>query len=167
MQYHMLYPSPLGQLLLISDGSSLTGLWMDKAPPPESIPGEGLPVLLQTKGWLDAYFRGEAPEITIPLAPEGTPFQKRIWQFLLEVPYGGTCTYGELAGRAAEAMGKERMSSQAVGGAVHRNPISIIIPCHRCIGADGTLTGYAGGLQRKQWLLRHEGRKGTEEYDHQ
>lgn len=161
--YHRMYSSPLGELLLTSDGTQLTGLWMEKTPPADSEPGETIPVLVQTKVWLDAYFRGEEPPLTIPLAPEGTVFQKLIWQYLLEVPYGATCTYGVLARRAAAAMGKERMSSQAVGGAVGRNPISILIPCHRCVGANGQLTGYAGGLERKQWLLRHEGWKGMEE----
>lgn len=160
MCYHLRYFSPVGQLLLTSDGTHLTGLWMDRQPTAQSLPGENVPVLLQTQNWLDRYFRGEAPAMTIPLAAEGTPFQKRIWQFLLEIPYGATASYGELAKKAAKAMGKEKMSSQAVGGAVGRNPISIIIPCHRCIGADGTLTGYAGGLERKQWLLDHEKGKG-------
>ena len=162
MEYYAQYPSPLGQLLLTSDGTYLTGLWMDTQPASGSVPGEAVPVLIRTKIWLDAYFRGDLPGPAIPLKAEGTPFQKQIWQYLQQIPYGTTCTYGELAKKAAAAMGKERMSSQAVGGAVRRNPISIIIPCHRCIGADGSLTGYAGGLERKQWLLAHEQGKGRE-----
>ena len=164
MNYHMRYPSPMGELLLTSDGRNLTGLWMDRQPAPQSIPGEQIPVLKQTQAWLDGYFRGEILPVTIPMAVEGTPFRKLIWKLLQEIPCGETCTYGELAKKAAAALGKERMSSQAVGGAAHRNPISILIPCHRCIGADGSLTGYAGGLERKQWLLDHE-RK--ENHDHQ
>lgn len=159
MGYYLMYPSPIGQLLLTSDGTHLTGLWMDRQPEPRSIPGTHLPVLLQTKSWLDGYFLGEAPEMTVPLAAEGTSFQKMIWKFLGQIPYGATCTYGELAKKAAAALGREKMSSQAVGGAVGRNPISILIPCHRCIGSDGSLTGYAWGLERKQWLLAHEQKK--------
>lgn len=156
MVFHMRYPSPIGQLLLTGDGQYLTGVRMDAQPEPGSLPGDGDRVLLETKRWLDAYFRGENPPVTVPIKAEGTPFRKLIWGFLREIPYGQTCTYGDLAQRAARAMGVEKMSSQAVGGAAHHNPISILIPCHRCIGADGSLTGYAWGLERKKWLLDHE-----------
>ena len=156
------YSSPVGTLLLTSDGKNLTGLRMGAELPPGAEFSEETEVLLQTKSWLDAYFRGTPPDWLPPMAPEGTAFQKRIWQFLLEIPYGGVITYGDLARRAAEEMGKQRMSAQAVGGAVRRNPIGIIIPCHRCIGAHGALTGYAWGLERKHWLLDHEQQKGKE-----
>lgn len=162
MRYHWNYPSPLGELLLESDGVSLTGLWMDRSPDPGSSADGEIPALEKTVAWLDSYFRGEVPEHLPPLAPRGTPFQRLIWDLLLQVPYGATCTYGDLAKQAAAAMGREKMSSQAVGGAAQRNPISIIIPCHRCVGANGSLTGYAYGLERKRWLLCHEGRKGEE-----
>ena len=106
--------------------------------------------------WLDDYFRGIPREIDFQTDPAGTPFQKLIWKFLLEIPYGKTVTYGDLARAAAKAMGKEKTSAQAVGQAVGRNPIAIIIPCHRCVGAKGKLTGYAYGLDRKAWLLKQE-----------
>ena len=160
MNYHFQYASPIGPLLLTSDGHHLTGVWMDRLPEPGSAPGDQIPVLLQTKDWLDAYFRGETPAAELPLKAEGTPFRKMIWSLLREIPYGKTCTYGDLAKRAAAALGREKMSAQAVGGAARCNPISMIIPCHRCIGADGSLTGYAGGLERKKWLLDHEQGRG-------
>lgn len=149
------YDSPVGKLLLTCDGESLTGLWMDREPPRGGM--EGHPVLDQVKVWLDAYFRGEKPEIGFPLAPKGTDFQKRVWEILLTIPFGQTRTYGDIAREMAALLGKERMSAQAIGGAVGSNPISILIPCHRCVGAKGQLTGYAWGLDRKAWLLRHEG----------
>ena len=112
----------------------------------------------KAKAWLDAYFAGNAPSpAALPLRPEGTEFRRLIWGLLLEIPYGKTVTYGALAKRAAEILGKPRMSAQAVGQAVGRNPISILIPCHRVVGAGGQLTGYAGGLARKEYLLRLEG----------
>ncbi len=146
------YPSPLGELLLLSDGDALTGLYMDT----QSHPALGkhrpeLPVFAEVFQWLDDYFRGTESPVTFPLSPAGTAFQKQVWEILLTIPFGQTRSYGEIA-RAI----RPGMSPQAVGGAVGRNPISIIIPCHRCIGAKGQLTGYAGGLSNKQWLLRHE-----------
>lgn len=148
------YESPIGRLLLCSDGKALTSL---------RFGGEGTyiyedEVLTQAKWWLDAYFRREPQPVGFPLAPEGTAFQKLVWDLLREVPYGRTCTYGGLAKEAARRLGKERMSAQAVGQAVGSNPISILIPCHRCVGAKGKLTGYAWGLEKKQWLLDHEKR---------
>ncbi len=119
----------------------------------------GSPVLLQARQWLERYFAGMPEPITFPLAPAGTPFQQVIWNLLLDIPYGETRTYGELSRQAAKLLGKQRMSAQAVGGAVGRNPISILIPCHRCIGANGKLVGYAAGLGRKAWLLAHESSK--------
>lgn len=153
MVYFTKYPSPIGKLLLLSDGSSLTGLWMDTQELPD-IPMErcdDLPLLASVRSWLDAYFRGEARPISFPLSPAGTKFQRQVWQRLLEIPYGKTTTYGAIAKAICPTM-----SAQAVGGAVGRNPIGIIIPCHRCIGAKGQLTGYAGGLDKKKWLLHHE-----------
>lgn len=155
MTYRAVYQSPLGPLWLTSDGENLTGLWM------REVPGENsradLPIFTDTFRWLDAYFRGERPPMgTLPLSPAGTAFQRLIRELLLTIPYGETRTYGQLAKEAARRLGKNKMSPQAVGGAVGRNPISIIIPCHRVIGAGGQLTGYAGGLDKKTWLLRHE-----------
>lgn len=150
------YDSPVGRLLLTSEHGALTGLWMDARAPEGASREEDNPVLIQTKNWLDGYFRGEPPEIDFPLAPEGTAFQCRVWQILLAIPYGETRSYGDIAREAAALMGKKKMSAQAVGGAVGRNPISILIPCHRVVGAGGQLTGYAGGLERKAWLLGHE-----------
>lgn len=155
MTFSTEYPSPLGVILLTSDGVSLTGLWMDTQPRPstESSKKDDLPIFCRTKEWLNAYFRGENPSVNaLPLAPGGTNFQKQVWDILLQIPYGESRTYGDIAREIAP-----NMSAQAVGGAVGRNPISIIIPCHRCMGANGQLTGYAGGLDKKRWLLRHEG----------
>lgn len=153
--FYMEYDSPLGILLLESDGRALTGLWMDREPEKEAI-RKVLPIFQQVTAWLDAYFRGQPREIDFPMAPQGTAFQQCIWRQLMTIPFGETRTYGSLAREAAALLGKERMSAQAVGGAVGRNPISILIPCHRVVGSQGQLTGYAGGLWRKQWLLRHE-----------
>ena len=148
--------SPVGQLLLTAEGDSLTGLWMGRTPP-EGAECPEHPVLKKTAIWLEDYFRGEDPEVDIPLAPAGTAFQKLVWQMLLTIPFGETGTYGAIAREMAEKMGKATMSAQAVGQAVGKNPISILIPCHRIVGAEGKLTGYAGGLEKKRWLLRHEG----------
>lgn len=157
MEYSARYDSPIGVLTLNSDGTSLTGLWMLDSPG-GTMPDDSLAVFARTRRWLDAYFRGENPLINaLPLSPYGTPFQTLIWDILLTIPFGETRTYGDIAKEAAKIMGKARMSSQAVGGAVSRNPISIIIPCHRVVGANHALTGYAGGLDKKLWLLRHEG----------
>ena len=156
MEYRTVYPSPLGPLTLASDGTSLTGLWLMG----QKYFGGGaslweekddLPVFAAAFGWLDNYFAGEqpAPE-ELPLAPAGTDFRQAVWQQLLQIPYGETVTYGDLAQRIGCA------SARAVGGAVGHNPISIIIPCHRVVGADGSLTGYAGGTEYKRWLLAHE-----------
>lgn len=156
------YLSPLGPLLLTSDGEALTGLWIEGQPAPrERMPEDPeLPLFRQTKSWLDAYFSGLAPDpAELPLAPAGSPFRQQVWSLLLEIPWGETRSYGEIAREIARRTGKSRMSAQAVGGAVGSNPISIIIPCHRIIGANGALTGYAGGLDKKIWLLGHEGHR--------
>ena len=148
------YESPVGKLLLRSNGEALTGLWIG-VKTDEQL-GED-PVLLRTKMWLDAYFRGERPTMDIPVFMEGTAFQKAVWDQLLKIPYGKTCTYGELAAALAKRFGKEKMSAQAVGQAVGRNPINILVPCHRVVGTRGALTGYGGGLPRKIRLLQQEG----------
>lgn len=162
MVYFTEYESPMGRLLLTGDGESLTGLWMNTAAPADGMGNSDHPILLKAKKWLDAYFRGENPAIDFPLHPEGTAFQKRVWEILLTIPFGETRTYGSIAREMARLLGKEKMSAQAVGQAVGTNPISIIIPCHRVVGAKGQLTGYAGGIDKKTWLLRHEGWKGAE-----
>ena len=145
------YPSPVGTLYLTADPGGLTGLWMH----PEMT--EDYPVFAQAKNWLDSYFSGNPADISFPLNPHGTAFQKQVWELLLTIPYGETTTYGSLAREMARRCGREKMSAQAVGQAVGANPISILIPCHRVVGANGRLTGYAGGLDKKEWLLRHEG----------
>lgn len=151
--------SPVGKLLLVSDGENLTGLYMEQERRilPQWQRREDMPVFCAARRWLDAYFAGEAPKETVPLKLEGTAFQTRIWEILLTIPYGETRTYGSIAGQLAREMGKKKMSAQAVGQAVGRNPVSILVPCHRVVGTGGKLTGYAGGIDRKAWLLRHEG----------
>jgi len=161
MGYTHHYVSPLGSITLASDGESLTGLWFDgqKYFPhkyiSESTEAE-LPIFKQTVKWLDIYFSIEIPDFTPPIYLNTTPFRKAVYDILLTIPYGHTITYGEIANIIAKQKGIERMSAQAVGGAVGHNPISIIVPCHRVVGADGSLTGYAGGLDRKIELLKME-----------
>ena len=162
MFYICKWLSPVGELTMSSDGKALTGLWIKGqkyfCPTADMGIEEKLPIFEKVKNWLDLYFRGDAPSVEdLPLAPQGSNFRKLIWQMLLEIPYGQVTTYGRLAQLAAERMGRATMSSQAVGGAVGHNPISIIIPCHRVVGADGSLTGYAGGIAVKRKLLELEG----------
>lgn len=164
MLYETQYHSPIGEYLLVSDGKNLVGVWTEgqrhyfEAAGTEPVSKEDIPVLMDTKDWLDRYFAGEKPSICeLALAPQGNEFRQTVWKFLCEIPYGETTTYGAIARKTAKAMGKERMSAQAVGGAVGHNPISIIIPCHRVIGKDGSLVGYGGGLDRKRKLLELEG----------
>lgn len=153
--------SPLGGITLASDGEALAGLWFDGqkyfgaglGPCPEERP---LPVFDETERWLDIYFSGREPAHFPLLRPRGTPFRQTVWALLMEIPYGSTVTYGELAARTAAQLGLPRMSAQAVGGAVGHNPLSLIIPCHRVVGADGSLTGYAGGTDKKARLLALE-----------
>lgn len=153
------YDSPIGSILLAGDERALTGLWIEGAKYfAATLPrdaGEGfLPPLRDAAQWLDDYFAGRRPsprDLALEIA--GSAFRREVCRLLAEIPYGETTTYGEIARR----MGRARMSAQAVGGAVGHNPISIIIPCHRVLGADGSLTGYAGGVERKRFLLRHEG----------
>ncbi len=167
MQYGATYSSPLGTLTLASDGEALTGLWMED----QKYFGSGLgplnfdmqiPVLEEAKAWLKNYFDGKCPDPkALVLNPEGTPFQQAVWQCLLEIPYGQVTTYGALAETVGQMLGRPT-SARAVGAAVGRNPISIVIPCHRVVGAKGALTGYAGGLERKAALLKLEGWTGIE-----
>lgn len=153
-------PSPLGEITLMADGEHLTGLWFQgqaryAAGMPLDARQADLPVFRQTQTWLARYFSGEDPGPLPPMAPRGTAFQRRVWQALAAIPPGETRTYGELANRLQDEAGDA--SPRAVGGAVGRNPISVLIPCHRVVGRFGSLTGYAGGLERKQWLLNREG----------
>ena len=158
MEYCTVYPSPVGPITLTAKEQGLTGLYL--RPPTdreEALPGD-CRHLEEAKTWLDRYFGGGSPapeELT--LMPEGSSFQLLIWKLLLEIPLGEVKTYGALAKEAAARLGKENMSAQAVGGAVGRNPISIIIPCHRIIAAGGKLGGFGWGPDAKKWLLRHEG----------
>ena len=161
MDYTEHYDSPLGGITLACDGEALTGLWFDDpkrqtAEPDRPAEAGALPVLEETKRWLDLYFSGRDPGFTPKLKIQGTAFRKTVWEILLTIPYGKTVTYGEVAERAARQMHLPRMSAQAVGGAVGHNEIALIIPCHRVIGADGSLTGYAGGIERKRMLLEME-----------
>ena len=163
--YFTEYESPLGRLTLAGEERELTGLWLEGQKyfgatlAPGALRRDNLASFVLARDWLDRYFSGERPEgRELPLSPKGTPFQRLIWSLLLDIPWGETVTYGELARRSAVRLGRKSMSAQAVGGAVGRNPIAIIIPCHRVVGTGGNLTGYAGGLERKDWLLRWEGR---------
>ena len=155
------FASPLGALLLACDDEGLTGLWFRgqrhfaRGLPPEHS-DRAHPILRETARWLEIYFSGREPEFTPPLHPSGTEFQMAVWALLLEIPYGKTVAYGDLARELAGRRGLMHMSAQAVGGAVGRNPVSIIVPCHRVLGAGGALTGYAAGLSRKQALLTLE-----------
>lgn len=156
------YDSPLGRLTLESDGEALTGLLFETKPDGDHAlicNDEEHPVFKETRHWLDLYFGGQAPGFTPPLRTEGSPFCKTVWEILQTIPFGATMTYGEIASRIAKQRGIRKMSAQAVGGAVSKNPIALIIPCHRVIGAGGNLTGYAGGLDRKAWLLELERQK--------
>ena len=162
MQYISYYDSPLGRILLSCDTVGLTGAWFEgqkyfaRTLQGEKTVTEETEVLLDTKRWLDAYFSGKKTGVHVPLHPKGTPFQNDVWKILCTIPYGRVMTYKEIAEGVAKQRGIARMSCQAVGGAVGHNPISILIPCHRVVGSDGRLTGYAGGLDRKEKLLALE-----------
>ena len=158
MNYIYCYESPLGGMTLASDGENLIGLWFDD----QKFFGrfldrkplkKDLPVFEETIRWLNDYFKGKNPDFVPRLAPRGTAFQKEVWDILLTIPRGKTMTYGDIAGVLAKRKGIAKMSAQAVGAAVGHNPISLIIPCHRVVGKRGQLTGYAGGLDRKEKLL--------------
>ncbi len=163
MKTDMLYfceytPSPVGKIAIASDGQAIVGLWLEGQKHfMHKISGDlqrndDFPVFLACKSWLDRYFAGEDPGgMPLPLKPKGTEFQKKVWQALLAIPYGQTVTYGDIARTVGCG------SAQAVGGAVGKNPISILIPCHRVVGKDGSITGYSGGVERKEYLLHLEG----------
>lgn len=161
MVYTCHYNSPLGGILLAADEIGLTGLWFDgqkyfaRDLPAERTEQE-TPVLAEAKRWLDIYFSGREPDFLPPLHPIGSAFRQSVWEILLQIPYGKTTTYGEIARQLAEKRKLPRMSAQAVGGAVGHNEVSIIIPCHRVVGTNGSLTGYAGGIDKKVKLLELE-----------
>lgn len=162
MQYTSTYRSPIGGILLAADEIGLTGLWfegqkyfalnLDK-----EHEERALPIFDQAKKWLDIYFSGKEPDLKLPLHFTGTEFQNEVWEILCAIPYGKTVSYGEIARRLAAKRAVPHMSAQAVGGAVGHNEISIIVPCHRVVGAGGSLTGYAGGIDKKIELLKLEG----------
>lgn len=164
MQYISHYQSPLGDILLAADDVGLTGVWfegqkyfaynLDKEQEEKETPA-----LETAKRWLDVYFTGKKPDFAVPLHFVGTDFQKEVWALLCAIPYGQVTTYGEIAGQLAAKRGLPHMSAQAVGNAVGHNKISIIVPCHRVVGAKVSLTGYAGGVEKKRVLLTLEGVK--------
>ncbi|MDD3303867.1 MAG: methylated-DNA--[protein]-cysteine S-methyltransferase [Clostridia bacterium] len=160
--YMCIYNSAIGDLLLVSDGTSLTHLLMNrekyiKEDIEQFEEKANLPIFEKTKQWLDCYFSGQEPTFHVTINPEGTEFRKEVWKLLLDIPFGQVVTYKEIAQKIALKQGIKIMSSRAVGSAIGHNPISIIIPCHRVIGSNGTLTGYAGGLENKRKLLENEG----------
>lgn len=161
MVYTCTYKSQLGDILLAADEIGLTGLWFEgqkyfaNTLPDEQLAKE-TPILSEAKKWLDVYFSGEEPEFIPPLHPTGSAFRQAVWKILLEIPYGQTMTYGEIARQLEKIQNTSRMSAQAVGGAVGHNEVSIIIPCHRVVGTNGSLTGYAGGIDKKISLLQLE-----------
>lgn len=161
MEYVSHYESPFGDITLASDGEALIGLWFDKQKYfadalDEKHEEKELQIFGQTKRWLDIYFSGKEPDFTPPLRMKTTLFRRAVWEIMLTIPYGKTMTYGEIAKKIAEQKGIKQMSAQAVGGAVGHNSISLIIPCHRVVGANGSLTGYAGGIDKKIKLLTLE-----------
>ena len=161
MEYVSHYESPFGDITLASDGEALIGLWFDKQKYfadalDEKHEEKELQIFGQTKRWLDIYFSGKEPDFTPPLRMKTTLFRRAVWEIMLTIPYGKTMTYGEIAKKLAEQKGIKQMSAQAVGGAVGHNSISLIIPCHRVVGANGSLTGYAGGIDKKIKLLTLE-----------
>jgi methylated-DNA-[protein]-cysteine S-methyltransferase len=166
LYYSTTYSSPLGTVTLACDSyeKNLVGLWLEgqkyygSSMANAMTPKDNIPLFGATKGWLDRYFDGKKPENSeLPLAPVGTEFRQVAWQILCEIPYGKVVSYGDIAKQMAVKCGKKKMSAQAVGGAVGHNPISIIIPCHRVVGSNGSLTGYAGGIETKVKLLKLEG----------
>ena len=159
--YTSIYPSRLGDILLAADEIGLTGLWFfGQSYFADTLPTEQIaqetPILAQAREWLDEYFSGKEPDFTPTLHPIGSPFRQAVWKLLLQIPYGQTTTYGEIARQLEKLQNRPHMSAQAVGGAVGHNGISIIIPCHRVVGTKGSLTGYAGGLDKKMALLELE-----------
>ena len=159
--YTSVYSSELGDILLAADEIGLTGLWFfGQSYFADTLPTEQIaqetPILAQAREWLDEYFSGKEPDFTPTLHPIGSPFRQAVWKLLLQIPYGQTMTYGEIARQMEKLQNRPHMSAQAVGGAVGHNGISIIIPCHRVVGTKGSLTGYAGGLDKKMALLELE-----------
>ena len=154
MLYYSYYASPVGLLCMETDGDNLTGLYFAEG---AKYDYADFPVFTSVRNWLDAYFSGQPYVPDFPIHLVGTFFQLQVWDLLKSIPYGKTITYGDIAREIALQTGREKMSSQAVGQAVGRNPVSIIIPCHRVVGSGKRLTGYAGGLDKKRWLLLHEG----------
>ena len=165
MFYSTVFPSPIGMITLACDsGKTLAGLWLEGQKyhgdtiPEAMIQKNNVPIFTATKKWLDKYFKGKNPAISeLSLAPIGGEFRQGVWSILCKIPYGRVITYGDIAKKMAKKMNRGSMSSQAVGGAVGHNPISIIIPCHRVVGSNGSLTGYAGGVKTKMKLLQLEG----------
>ncbi len=164
MYYTTTYSSPVGTLTLACDGENIVGLWIHGQKyyggniSEFMTPGHDIPVFDATKKWLDKYFAGEKPPVSkLKLSPIGSPFRQNVWQILCDIPYGEVITYGEIAKRMAAKTGRKSMSSQAVGSAVGHNPISIIIPCHRVVGSNGSLTGFSAGIKTKIKLLKSEG----------
>lgn len=164
MYYYSNYRSPLGNIILASNDHSIIGLYignhkyLDSLLEEDIIENKDINVIKEGVKWLDDYFDGKKPSISrLSLAPRGGEFRQEVWSLLLEIPYGQLTTYGDIAKEVARRMGKEKMSAQAVGGAIGHNPISIIIPCHRVVGKSGSLTGYGGGIETKVKLLEHEG----------
>lgn len=161
MDYIHHYQSPIGSITMASDGDALIGLWLNGqkyfADTRTQKPQEkDLPIFKLTDQWLDIYFSGKAPDFTPKIKMKTTPFRKMVWEIMLKIPFGQTMTYGQIATQIARQKGLKQMSAQAVGGAVGHNSISLIIPCHRVIGSNGQLTGYAGGLDKKTKLLQLE-----------
>ena len=164
MYYTTDYASPVGRIKLAADGEGLVGLWLEGQKylagtvKEEMTEDRELGIFKNTKDWLDRYFAGKKPNSSeLLLAPLGGEFRQGVWKILCQIPYGRLTTYCDIAKKMAKNMNRETMSAQAVGGAVGHNPISIIIPCHRVVGTTGSLTGYAGGIDKKIWLLKHEG----------
>ena len=162
MVYTTEYASPLGAITLACDEEAIIGLWFNGQRYfgnilPKRTEQKERPLFADAKRWLDIYFSGREPDFLPPLRYDSTPFRKTVCEIMLTIPYGRTMTYGEIAAEVARRQGLEKMSAQAVGGAVGHNPISLMIPCHRVIGAGGNLVGYAGGLPRKRYLLELEG----------
>ncbi len=161
MQYISHYDSPMGTIRLTADETGFTGLWFEGQKYAETYldkehQEKEIPFFVKAKQWLDIYFSGREPDFTLPLHFTGTAFQKEVWEILCTIPYGQTMTYGQIAKRIALKKGLPRMSAQAVGGAVGHNKISILVPCHRVVGTNGSLTGYAGGIEKKIYLLQLE-----------
>lgn len=162
--YKILYNSSIGDLTIVSDGKNIIGLFIENQKyfmegiNEDIVYCDDLEIFIKTKNWLDRYFKGEKVDpLELPLMPFGSSFRQMVWKILLEIPYGEVITYKYISEKIKKITGKKNMSTQAVGGAVSHNPISIIIPCHRVIGCDGSLTGYAGGIDKKMKLLKLEG----------